>query len=495
MVTSCLQSYERFWKSLDQYDPIKDIQVFIHEKGTGPKIPEPEIFVDYMDDPAKTFQKHTIANFPVPQEFDRPKPDLTVRNPTITAAAPNPSNSTLLQRGKSLHQNKTQNEVIIEPPTPSKSTTERRKSIIRGIIKPLPSISTSSIKQKAKSRNASSNENSSNRKTNQQQAPVITVPDISSSSTTTDISDYEDNSPIRTDDKNKEEEGDITIDPRAKVVFAIGNNMFDLGHLDLDDKGNTNDKKTDKKGSILNGRGLTATRRMTTRRRQTSADLDAACNFSYQSLLEELGVFEGDKSNKNRANGPQQRKKTEDGTLDNDNARDTVTKSGIRLSTRRSQHKSISHPPLSQQQQQQHQPIVGNDNLNQISPVSAIPSNQEMYNVNSINNDAYIQARQQQQQQIHHNLHLQQQQQQQQQMQLQQQQQMQLNQQYYKPYTATAAAPPANMVNQSYCQPSHSKLVNDTYQPPPNIAESGQSILFWGKVIILIKAFYILTTL
>lgn len=33
------KSYERFWKYLDKYDPIGDMQSFITQKGTGPKIP------------------------------------------------------------------------------------------------------------------------------------------------------------------------------------------------------------------------------------------------------------------------------------------------------------------------------------------------------------------------------------------------------------------------------------------------------------------------
>jgi hypothetical protein len=457
MVTHCLQSYERFWKALDQYDPIKDIQIFIQEKGTGPKIPEPEIFVDYMDDPAKTFQKHTIANFPIPPEFEEQKPELTVRNPTATPF--DQDNSALIQRKGSLHHNNAPKEVIAEPSTPSR-TTERKKSIIRNVIKPLPSISTPVFRQKSKSRATPGSE------TKRQPAPVMVVPEISSSSTTTDTSDCEDNSPIRK--ANKDEEGDITIDPRAKVVFAIGNNMFDLGHLDLDDTSSTNDKRAGKKGSIVGTGGSTATRRITTRRRQPSADLDAACNFSYQSLLEELGVFEGDKSGNSNL-----KKKMEEMTLNDNNAHETSNHPETRLSTRRSQRKSRSYPPLSQQQQQQQQHAVAlNDGTSHhinsnISPAATIASNQDMYNTSSLNNDPYIQTRQQHQ----HHIHLQQQQQQQQQ------------QQYYQPYAGTSVAPPLNIVNQPYHQTTS---VNEAYQPPSNTAQSNQSTLFWGKVSLIL---------
>ncbi|KAG0175544.1 hypothetical protein DFQ28_008875 [Apophysomyces sp. BC1034] len=57
------ESYERFWKSLDQCDPEKDIETFINEKGTGPMIPEPPEYVHYLDDPAKTLPKYQVAQF------------------------------------------------------------------------------------------------------------------------------------------------------------------------------------------------------------------------------------------------------------------------------------------------------------------------------------------------------------------------------------------------------------------------------------------------
>jgi hypothetical protein len=92
-----------------------------------------------------------------------------------------------------------------------------------------------------------------------------------------------------------------------------------------------------------------------------------------------------------------------------------------------------------------------------------------MYNVNNLNNDSYIQTRQHQH---HHHLHLQQQQQQQQQP------------QYYQPYAGiAAAAPPMNLANQTYHQASHANSVNDAYQPPSNVAQIGQSTLFWGNLV------------
>lgn len=273
---------------MDQYDPVNDIQIFIQEKGTGPKIPEPEIFVDYMDDPTKTFQKHTIADFPCPPELftdnNEPSstmiqpPELTVRNPTTTLE--DSSTSLLLKRMKSITISSKNNE---EPVVVTKSTSNsiftpaggRKKSCFRNVVKPLPSIN-----------NRKSENYSSRSQEPVPPPPILNVPEISCSSSSSSSED--DNSRKKQDavDDDEEDEGDITIDPRAKVVFSIGNNMFDLGHLSQQQESVTVAAAEKKEKSII-------PRRLTSRRRrQPSADLEAACNFSYQSLLEELGVFD-----------------------------------------------------------------------------------------------------------------------------------------------------------------------------------------------------------
>ncbi|CAO0792851.1 unnamed protein product [Mucor circinelloides] len=458
------ESYERFWKSLDQYDPMKDIQVFIQEKGTGPKIPEPEIFVDYMDDPAKTFQQHTIADFPVPAEFmaesspiDKPKPELTVRNPTVAMPPQENDKSQLLQRGKSITVS---NREISEPPTPSQSTTERRKSIIRSIIKPLPSISTPLMMRKE-----------AEKPVKQQQPPppppVLVVPEVSSTSTT-DTSEDEIESPVkRNKAKEDEEEGDINIDPRAKVVFAIGNNMFDLGHLDLEDNldvSNSNGKKTG--GRDLNA----ASRRITARRRQPSADLEAACNFSYQSLLEELGVFESNKTTNKGDTTSQSRKSA----VNSAQASDCLP--AVNLHSRRSQRNSRRISSQQQQPQphrnhsQHQQPVLAMDNLayhtsNNPSPISAA-TQQDMPHVN---NNFNTQPRQLQQQQPHYHPvpH-----------------QQQPQQQYYPQYPASNPSPTHAMsVNHGYHPAPTVNTGNEYYHPPTNVVQGVQPTLFWALAI------------
>ncbi|KAI7904994.1 uncharacterized protein BX663DRAFT_450382 [Cokeromyces recurvatus] len=300
------ESYERFWKSLDQYDAVKDMQTFINEKGTGSKIPEPEIFVDYMDDPAKTFQQHTIANFPVPAEL---------------ATTP-------------MEGEKTKEKLISDheqPSVPSKSASVRRKSILRNIAKPLPSISAPLLRQQKNSPLPP--------------PPALVVPEISCESTT-DSSDEEDNSKSTGKNQNQEKDDNITIDPRAKVVFAIGNNMFDLGHLDLDDKNLDNDKLSDNatKNNRMRSSGLLS-RSTTTRRRQPSADLEAACNFSYQSLLEELGIYDNKDKKKNDDTKNNSQQKTKPITTTTAAATTTTTKLSKRRNTNIYPYSnSTSHP-------------------------------------------------------------------------------------------------------------------------------------------------------
>lgn len=426
----CLQSYERFWKSLDQYDPINDIQIFINEKGTGPKIPEPEIFVDYMDDPSKTFQKHTLADFSCPIELitnnctESTKPELTVRNPNNSIPKVTlPEDSLLLKRVRSITVSDP--VAMTEPLTPSKSSTpERRKSCLRTAVKPLPSISTP-VKQRKQTRKKSINENYSSRA--QQPIPlppILTIPEISSSSST--ISEEEDSISSRNNrSSRKQEDGDITIDPRAKVVFAIGNNMFDLGHLDLDES-----KKND-----INPRRLASTRR-----RQPSADLEAACNFSYQSLLEELGVF--DKSSNSSS------------PTSNDDIRSPIEKKGVlkRLSQRekRPVQQQYQTPEAHQAAHMVHSgvpeaasTIISPQPQPQAQP-QAQPQQQDVYS----NPDPY--RTQQQQQQL---------------------------QQYYNQYSTQQTTTPimTHLIN-SYSA--------NAYNPPSMSAPVGhQPTLFWAQAI------------
>lgn len=78
------------------------------------------------------------------------------------------------------------------------------------------------------------------------------------------------------------EDEDVVIDPRAKVMLAIGNNMFDLGNLNSGHEPPASDRKM--RRSKLRGH---------------SEDVTHA--FSYKSLLKELGIVkENDPPKKTR---------------------------------------------------------------------------------------------------------------------------------------------------------------------------------------------------
>ncbi|KAI8342194.1 hypothetical protein EDC96DRAFT_449658, partial [Choanephora cucurbitarum] len=249
------ESYEHFWKSLDQYDPVEDIKRFISEKGTGPQIPEPEVFVPYSEDPQKTLQRYTYANFSAPQELQtEPTDQITIKEETPEISIAN------------------------------KDPVERKKSIIRNVVKPLPSITTPLMRVRRKSTQRQEIQSQS---TSFASPPVLVVPDLAGDCSSNG-SDSENNSA-----KANAEDEDVSIDPRAKVVFAIGNNVFDLGNLDLEDhpiipsttSSHTRYSKGDKKHNN------SSNNRTMVRQRRRSVDYEAASNISYQSLLEELGLF------------------------------------------------------------------------------------------------------------------------------------------------------------------------------------------------------------
>ncbi|ORE09924.1 hypothetical protein BCV72DRAFT_47294, partial [Rhizopus microsporus var. microsporus] len=296
-----MESYERFWKALDNYDPDGDIQTFIKEKGTGAKIPEPEVFVDYLDDPSTNYDKYTLASFNCPNELVSPvdpsttKPELTVRNPTEETA---PIQATMTT------------ELVTEP--------ERKRSIIRNRVKPLPSLSTPLTKQKKPSiiRRSSSIKVTQKEERQQQQQQTETV---------------------QPETKSVDENGDIKIDPRAKVVLAIGNNMFDLGNLAATEEPKKPSTKLYHRRSTI---------------RHRNADLDPSCNFSYKSLLEELGIFDnkGEQKN-NHANV------TDEPLLASSSNEDVITvrRRSVKKQPENTSRQESKQPYLIQQQQQPQQ--------------------------------------------------------------------------------------------------------------------------------------------
>jgi hypothetical protein len=258
---------------------------------------EAEIFVDYNDDPEKRLVKYHLADFELSAELTSTpitpqKPKLTVRNPSKSIDDEQYVPEQEQDENEGEEQEKKEERIpqqqqryhtepfTMDPPTPRKTSnknneTERRKSV--QMTKPLPSVSLakSSSSQKSRASSTSSRARSSFIQ-DSQQVPDMNIPTMPN----TPLSKSENKRNIkRKSTKNENSGEDIEIDPRAKVVFAIGNNMFDLGHL-------TNESSDDIKPhrSHLYSQG---------HRKQSSADIEAACNFSYRSLLKDIGIFDG----------------------------------------------------------------------------------------------------------------------------------------------------------------------------------------------------------
>ncbi|KAI9266030.1 hypothetical protein BY458DRAFT_512898 [Sporodiniella umbellata] len=369
-----LESSERFWKALDNYNTEQDIQTFIIEKGTGPKIPEPELFVDYLDDPSKNDNNYTMANFDVPQEFTKsqdptpshkemlqknelsdnpshlpsntmfnyeanqpdvnyceysqslklekePKKQASHHNNTCSSSNSEWSQFSSSHRAKPTVVSHTYSSLDSEPRMPA--VTERiphKESCKPAIVEHTPCSSSRSSRKAVVNRTSLYMNDGpiSERLRRPKQEPVINEPKKSSDQSITagdshsqkkseyqrkpadeNKASYETRKPISAryheEDTNSRRsvasqntldtlayassvvssassstgEEDVEIDPRAKVVFSIGNNMFDLGQLGQETK-------------------PARARRSMLRQRPDPEPM----NFSYKSLLEELGIVE-----------------------------------------------------------------------------------------------------------------------------------------------------------------------------------------------------------
>ncbi|KAI9030724.1 hypothetical protein CLU79DRAFT_883874 [Phycomyces nitens] len=217
------ESYELFWKSLDQCDSRMDIVTFIEEKGTGPMIPEPPEYVNYLDDPAKTLPKYTIANFsdhttaPLTQYDMLKKTEPNRKSMSMTSLCEPVANLT-----RALTKPRVRRKAATVGPDDGlmKKVIERRASVYSTTPEPVQ-------------------EDLSYRKPGPapKPEPVLAM--------------------------------DEPIDPRAQVVFSIGNNMFNVNPVL--NQGTVNEKP--RKANP-----------------QSARDLDDVCDISIKDLLDQLGV-------------------------------------------------------------------------------------------------------------------------------------------------------------------------------------------------------------
>ncbi|KAI9499677.1 hypothetical protein BDB00DRAFT_866537 [Zychaea mexicana] len=265
------ESYERFWKALDQCNPKADIEQFIEERGTGNMIPEPPVYVDYNDDPAKTLPRYQIAQF---TENDNNFTTTT----TATAIYNVPTSSTLTGTISSVAGGAITN-IIKSTAKRSTSFCEPKRRSSTRLTKQLPPVVHQQPQQRSSAKDEQIVTRLDNRRVNlyasvneKLKKPAPAAADGTATATTIHQHCHE-------------EEEEESIDPRAQVVVSIGNNMFSV----------------DNQHTVTTDTTTTAPRRSSirskTKRRSTSslyhehhADMEEAFSDSIKDLLQELGV-------------------------------------------------------------------------------------------------------------------------------------------------------------------------------------------------------------
>ncbi|KAI9307276.1 hypothetical protein BJ944DRAFT_25677 [Cunninghamella echinulata] len=281
------ESYERFWKSLDQCDPQKDIAIFIDEKGTGGLIPDPPVFVHYLDDPAKT-----LPTFHAAQSTDNIN-KTRIQNNSSDQPNINQSTISITNNDTQKNQNNDPNGIQRNPSIVSHSNTNKR------IAKQLPFI-----KKKDEQISTKMNQQSIYA-TNNSDTPIFTTSSPSTATTRNNTSYTKKINTVshfesETKKHNNINEEDIVIDPRAKVMFSIGNNIFQIDNNQI--LGNKNHVNQQKIQSDFNH--LHSTKKSSWNKRKSILNkdsnnnrLDETFDLSIKELLQELGVQDNNSSN------------------------------------------------------------------------------------------------------------------------------------------------------------------------------------------------------
>ncbi|KAI8343359.1 hypothetical protein BC941DRAFT_411139 [Chlamydoabsidia padenii] len=271
------ESYERFWNSLDQCDPKKDIAIFIDEKGTGALIPDPPVYVHYMDDPAKTLPTYHIAQFPTIGKT------ATTIEPTKTSPSDESQENggSVNDKPSSRHSYKHPHSTDISSNiTGGHRSTSVRQAPQQRIAKQLPAITKKEINRKQPGYDITPS--STIKHTDKRMTPSVSrLIDSSSSSKEDDDIDQED---------------DVEIDPRAKVVFAIGNNVFEVDNKQKSNRFGQYDHTKDT--PLLNKSRHTSLKK--------NKKVDEAFDLSIKELLEELGVYEATPGNNKKNDNSQE---------------------------------------------------------------------------------------------------------------------------------------------------------------------------------------------
>ncbi|ORZ16531.1 hypothetical protein BCR42DRAFT_415250 [Absidia repens] len=329
------ESSERFWQALEQCDPKKDVDVFIDEKGTGPMIPDPPVYVHYMDDPAKTLPTYHTAQFPYTDKktssSDSGMGTSANSNHVQQENGTSPINNTTKPLSRNAHD--TTNNPAYSADADSLSNINHTNEIIginhrspapqQRIAKQLPAISKKEVTRKKTSMDTSNIH---------QRTPTSSSSSLSGVRTTTSGYTIDSENGRDSNSNDDHSDDDVAIDPRAKVVFAIGNNIFEVDNKQKA-AGHFRQQDQHKKTPQWNKR---------TSEVKTNEKENEAFDLSIKELLEELGVFGSNSGGAKRGNDQSNASDSSVGNVENS--------SGM-VST--SEHQQSQQKYSSQQQQQQ----------------------------------------------------------------------------------------------------------------------------------------------
>ncbi|CAO3643982.1 unnamed protein product [Cunninghamella blakesleeana] len=272
------ESYERFWKFLDQCNPQKDIDTFIDEKGTGGLIPDPPLFVHYLDDPTKTLRTfRTAKHINNTKVYNDTVSDQSCMSHPILLSNNNVTNN---------NSNNKQCNILATPHLNAKQHNSKQLPIIK--------------EKDDQSYNEVNLQHMKNIDKNNDETTRFSFSKFSTESNklhNNNINTIQRNEVQSRNDKNENKnEDDITIDPRAKVIFSIGNNIFQVDNKQSLGKNNLlNQQEFNHHHHQQQQRNLSKKTQWCKRKCINDKDnkkLDETFDLSMKELLQELGVHD-----------------------------------------------------------------------------------------------------------------------------------------------------------------------------------------------------------
>ncbi|SAM01071.1 hypothetical protein [Absidia glauca] len=252
------------------------------QEGTGALIPDPPVYVHYMDDPAKTLPTYHTAQFPSSGkkaaiiEHTKTLPSTSDHHQENGSSShERSSKATNRYSYQSANKQATSSDSTSTPTGPtsgSRSTSVRQAPPPQQRIgKRLPTITKKEIVRKTAPGDTTHSGSYEKKMT----------PSTSTSSSLSGMCPPNSSS-MDTEESDMNQQDDVEIDPRAKVVFAIGNNVFEVDNKQKGTRFGQDAPKT-------SGTSSSSKHRQTSLKKDQK--VDEAFDLSIKELLEELGVY------------------------------------------------------------------------------------------------------------------------------------------------------------------------------------------------------------